>query len=62
MLVNYVQGTPTLWHSDCEEGEHSPPMMYVSAREDETLVECTRCGKRGYYPHGSKGRIEIEEE
>ncbi len=61
MLINFSFKTKILWHSDCIAGKHSSPMVEVSRQEGQSLLECVACGKRGYYPHGKSGRIEVDE-
>lgn len=61
MIINFVKETHTLWHSSCEEGGHTSPMKEVLAGENRTLLECTGCGKRGYYPHGQSGLVHVAE-
>jgi len=63
MIINFEKKTKTIWHSDCEIGTHSPPVVEVEVDigNKRTLMECPRCKKRGYYPHGASGKIEVEE-
>ena len=63
MIINFEVSTKTLWHSDCEKGDYSPPMREVSHDNDEgrSLLECARCKKKGYYPYGGAGQLEVEE-
>lgn len=61
MIINFSKSTHTFWHSDCDMGGHSPPAFEVSIEDGQTLMECARCKKRGYYPHGGTGEIEVEE-
>ncbi len=63
MIINFEKKTGTIWHSDCEGVRWSPPVFEVdiNVEDGRTLMECTRCKKRGYYPHGGAGEIEAEE-
>lgn len=61
MIVNFVEKTHTLWHWDCE-ARHAPPMKEISEDEARTLLECTVCGRQGFYPHGTYGRLIIKVE
>jgi len=56
MVINFVQDTHTLWHSDCDR-RWAPPMFEVEKLKDKVLLECTHCGERGYYPVGGSGEI-----
>ncbi len=60
MVINFNQDTHTLWHSDCDR-DHSPPMKEIRKEGDGMLLECTHCAKRGIYPIGGTGRINIAE-
>lgn len=64
MIINFEMKTKTLWHSDCDaDGSYSPPMKELEIDNDKerTLMECTRCEKKGFYPHGGSGCIEVDD-
>ena len=62
MIINYELHGRSFFHSDCEKGfNHCGIVKPIKNEEDKTLVECQHCGKKGYYPVGGIGRIEVEE-
>ena len=62
MKITY-QPSPAkcIWHSDCEHDNRSSPMRPAKHEPGRTLMECTACGKQGYYPVGGVGGLTVEE-
>ncbi len=60
VIFSFDRETHTLWHSDCQKNTHSAPLKEVRYDSDRSLLECTACGARGFYPRGGTGQIEIE--
>ena len=59
MIINFNE-QHTFWHSDCEGNEGRSPMKEAREDEDHTLLECCKCGAKGFYPHGMVGKISVE--
>ena len=60
MIINFNPATHTLWHSNCD-AKHAPPMKEIAHYEKKTLMECTKCGERGFYPVGKTGLFESKD-
>jgi RNase P subunit RPR2 len=60
MIINFKPHGKGLWHSDCTN-HFGGIMKELKDEGDRTLMECLHCGKKGYYPHGRVGRVEVEE-
>jgi hypothetical protein len=52
------------WHVDCEVGMGGSGIITKTIEDKEnqrTLMECGHCGKKGYYPYGKIGCVEVDE-
>lgn len=59
-MIITVQNYPrAIWHSDCEH--RSGIMKAIRHDEKSSLMECLHCGKKGHYPVGSIGSVNVEE-
>lgn len=61
MKITYQILGKCVWHSDCEVGRNNGIMKSIEKKEDKDLMECGHCGKKGYYPVGGVGEMEVEE-
>ena len=60
MIINYELVGGAFFHSDCDKDYGGGIVKPVKNEKDKTLVECLHCGKRGYYPVGKIGSVEVE--
>lgn len=52
------------WHVDCPENSFGSGIITKTTEDKEnqrTLMECGHCGKKGYYPYGRVGCVEVDE-
>lgn len=51
------------WHIDCEKTSFEGVITKTTEDKENqrTLMECGHCGKKGYYPYGGLGPIEVDE-
>ena len=62
MKITYQLQGRCFWHSDCPEGQNNGIMKSIKRETDQDLMECLHCGKKGYYPVGKVGEIEVVEQ
>ena len=62
MEISYELYGRSFFHTDCVEGQGNGIMKPVEHEKDKTLLKCNHCGKRGYYPVGSIGKIIVVSE
>jgi len=54
-----------MWHEDCGvpfSGRGQGVMTQVKCEKEHDLFKCLHCGKFGYYPVGSVGCVEVDDE
>ena len=57
-----MERCPTcFWHEGCDHYP-PPPMKPIEHREDCSVFQCMRCGRKGRYPVGETGQVVCEEE
>jgi hypothetical protein len=58
MTISYELEGRCLWHLECETNPlRCSPMFVVATEPTHSLVECTSCKQRGYYPVGGLGPL-----
>jgi hypothetical protein len=58
MTISYELEGRCLWHLECETNPlRCSPMFVVATEPTRSLVECTSCKQRGYYPVGGLGPL-----
>lgn len=58
MTISYEREGRCLWHLECATNPLRCSPMFVVAHEPErSVVECTSCHQRGYYPVGRLGEV-----
>lgn len=62
MIISAQNYPCCIWHTDCEvDTHHSGIMKAIRHDEKSSLMECLHCGKKGNYPVGSIGPVNVEE-
>ncbi len=61
MKITYQLEGRCIWHSDCIPGRNNGIMQSIMREPDKDLMECQHCRKRGYYPVGSVGEVQVDE-
>ena len=61
MIINFELQGRSFFHSDCDKDYGGGIVKPIKNEKDKTLCECLHCGKKGYYPVGRIGRVEVEE-
>lgn len=62
MKITYELYGSSFFHTDCIPGRNNGIVKPIRHEANRSLMECQHCGKRGYYPVGTVGEIEVVEQ
>ena len=53
MTVNFNPQNNSFWHINCDRTKQPPKMriIEIDVVDEQTLMECVYCGKRGNFPN-----------